>query len=144
MGLCKIKNKKTISLRYQAHQRPIFPVFPFFFSSKPWVSLRGFFIFHFHRGRRRTPSFFCCWRETMQSLRGSIRLVRRQCSNNVDLKSNGSHFATATAKFHGSSIGYSNPRFLGSLSKFVCLLTHCTLMYYHLQPDYLFMYLLVY
>lgn len=31
MGLCKNKNKKTISLRYQAHQRPIFPVFPFFF-----------------------------------------------------------------------------------------------------------------
>ncbi|XP_023878453.1 large ribosomal subunit protein bL19cy [Quercus suber] len=54
----------------------------------------------------------------MQSLRGSIRLVRRQCSNNVDLKSNGSHFATATAKFHGSSIGFSNARFLGSLSKF--------------------------
>lgn len=48
----------------------------------------------------------------MQSLRGSIGLVRRQCSNN------GSHFATATAKFHGSSIGFSNPRILGSLSKF--------------------------
>ena len=81
---------------------------------------------------------FFFFERTMQSLRGSIRLVRRQCSNNVDLKSNGSHFATATAKFHGSSIGFSNPCFLGSISKFVCILTHRTLMYYNLQHDYVF------
>ena len=96
---------------------------------------------------------FFFFERTMQSLRGSIRLVRRQCSNNVDLKSNGSHFATATAKFYGSSIGFSNPCFLGSISKFVCILTHRTLMYYNLQHDffffflvliYLFIYLLVY
>lgn len=41
-------------------------------------------------------------------------MVRRQSSNNV----NGSRFATATANFHGSSIGFSNACFLGSLSKF--------------------------
>ncbi|KAF5443407.1 hypothetical protein F2P56_035965 [Juglans regia] len=45
----------------------------------------------------------------MQSLRGCIRLVRRQgldSLNNVDFKSNGSRFAGA--KFHGSLVGSSS------------------------------------